>query len=88
MTILPTDNVLLAAKSDEDQRYLIVFFFIFSSLEVHVYDEESGNFYLHHDILLGAYPLSLAWLDCVPQTTDSTNGHRKEYSFLFMCSCW
>lgn len=50
-----------------------------SSLEVHVYDEESGNFYLHHDILLGAYPLALAWLDCVPQTVDSTNGHRKFY---------
>ena len=50
-----------------------------SSLDVHVYDEESGNFYLHHDILLGAYPLALAWLDCVPQTVDSTNGHRKFY---------
>ena len=47
------------------------------SLEVHVYDEENGNFYLHHDILLAAYPLCLAWMDCVPQLSDSTNGHRK-----------
>ena len=60
-----------------------------SSLEVHVYDEESGNFYLHHDILLGAYPLALAWLDCVPQTVDSTNGHRNYYlKLISLSSCW
>ena len=65
LDIRPTDCVLLAAKSDEDQ----------SSLEVHIYDEESGNFYLHHDILLSAYPLSMAWLDCVPRESSSLDGH-------------
>lgn len=36
-----------------------------------VYEEadESGgpcNLYVHHDVLLPAFPLSLAWLDCSP----------------------
>ena len=52
-----------------------------SSLQTPVYDEESGNFYLHHDILLAAYPLSLAWLDCVPHTFNGLNGQRSA-SFL------
>ena len=45
-----------------------------------MYDEENGNFYLHHDILLAAYPLCLAWMDCVPQLSDSPNGHRMFFS--------
>lgn len=41
-------------------------------LQVWVYeeaDESAGpsNLYVHHDILLPAFPLSLAWLDCNPK---------------------
>ena len=55
----------------------VLWFLRHSSLEIHVYDEESGNFYLHHDILLAAYPLSLAWMDCYPHEVNSSNGHRR-----------
>ena len=49
---LNTDAVLLAALTEED----------FSSIEVHVFDESNGSFYVHHDIALPAFPLSLSWV--------------------------
>ena len=40
-------------------------------MQVWVYEEADevggpSNLYVHHDILLPAFPLSLAWLDCGP----------------------
>ena len=39
-------------------------------MQVWVYEEadESGepNLYVHHDVMLPAFPLSLAWIDCSP----------------------
>lgn len=67
MTLRADDCMLVVGRSDEDQ----------SSLEFHVYNETDGSFYLHHDILLPAFPLSLAWLDCVPEASDDgAQGHR------------
>ena len=43
--IKDTDAILLATRTEDD----------FSSLEVYVYDEESGNMYVHHDIALSAF---------------------------------
>lgn len=35
-------------------------------------DEASApNLYVHHDIMLPAFPLSLAWMDCNLQDTSS-----------------
>jgi hypothetical protein len=38
--------------------------------QVWVYEEgnvtEAGNMYVHHDLMLSSFPLSVAWLDCVP----------------------
>lgn len=39
-----------------------------SALEVHVYDEGTGNLYVHHDIALPALPLCIAWMDIPPRT--------------------
>ena len=53
LEILPTDNMLLAAKTEDD----------ISQLEIHVYEENQDNIYVHHDIMLPSFPLCLEWLD-------------------------
>ena len=48
---------------------------IHPSMQVWVYEEadDSGepNLYVHHDIMLPAFPLSLAWIDCSPSDPSS-----------------
>ena len=36
--------------------------------------DEAGpsNLYVHHDVLLSAFPLALAWLDCRPEGSGAT----------------
>ncbi|PHZ10150.1 WD40 repeat-like protein, partial [Rhizopus microsporus ATCC 52813] len=53
LEVLPTDNMLLAAKTEDD----------ISQLEVYVYEESQENLYVHHDIMLPSFPLCLEWLD-------------------------
>jgi len=56
LEVLPTDNLLVVARTEDDV----------SQLEVHVYDESQENLYVHHDLLLPAMPLCLEWLDFCP----------------------
>ncbi|RIA96897.1 WD40-repeat-containing domain protein [Glomus cerebriforme] len=51
--ILPTDNILVAAKTEDEV----------SQLEIYVYEEAEDNLYVHHDIMLPSFPLCLEWLD-------------------------
>jgi periodic tryptophan protein 1 len=46
----PNDALIIVAKTQED----------FASLEVTVYEERTGNLFIHHDIPLPAFPLCLA----------------------------
>lgn len=54
--IQPTDNLLLAAKTEDDISHLEIYLFDES-------DESEANMYVHHDIMLPAFPLCLEWLD-------------------------
>eukprot|EP01103_Thecamoeba_quadrilineata_P015250 TRINITY_DN4755_c0_g1_i1.p1 TRINITY_DN4755_c0_g1~~TRINITY_DN4755_c0_g1_i1.p1 ORF type:complete len:337 (-),score=54.07 TRINITY_DN4755_c0_g1_i1:202-1212(-) len=65
--IKPTDALVLAARSEDD----------FFSLEVHTYEEDQDNLYVHHDIVLPTYPLCLEWLDF-----DSTSDEGKSGNFV------
>jgi periodic tryptophan protein 1 len=53
LQILATDNLLLAAKVEDEVAHL----------EVYVYEDEADNLYVHHDIMLPAIPLCVEWLD-------------------------
>lgn len=51
-TIRKTDSLLVAATAESDH----------SNLEVYIYEHEKANLYVHHEIILGAYPLCLEWI--------------------------
>ena len=53
LQVLATDNLLLAAKIEDEMAHL----------EVYVYEDEADNLYVHHDIMLPAIPLCVEWLD-------------------------
>ncbi|KAH9909233.1 WD40 repeat-like protein [Xylariomycetidae sp. FL2044] len=53
LQVLATDNLLLAAKVEDELAHL----------EVYVYEDEADNLYVHHDIMLPAIPLCVEWLD-------------------------
>ena len=53
LQILADDNLLLAAKVEDEVAHL----------EVMVYEDEADNLYVHHDIMLPGVPLCVEWLD-------------------------
>lgn len=61
LEVLPTDNLIVTAKTEDDV----------SQLEIYVYDESEENLYVHHDLILPSFPLCLEWLDFPPATSPS-----------------
>lgn len=53
LQVLSTDNMLVAAKVEDEVAHL----------EVYVYEDEADNLYVHHDVMLPAIPLCVEWLD-------------------------
>ena len=51
-TIRKTDSIIVAATAENDH----------SNLEVYIYEHENANLYVHHEIILGSYPLCIEWL--------------------------
>ena len=51
-TIRKTDSLIVAATAEEDH----------SSLSVYLYDHDNQDLYVHHEVILSAYPLCLEWL--------------------------
>ena len=69
LQILPTDNLLLAAKVEDEVAHL----------EIYVYEDEADNLYVHHDIMLPAIPLCVEWVD-IPVGKDA--GSRSHGNFV------
>ncbi|KAJ9604412.1 rRNA-processing protein [Cladophialophora chaetospira] len=53
LQILSSDNLILAAKVEDEV----------AQLEVFVYEDEGENLYVHHDIMLPAVPLCVEWIN-------------------------
>ncbi|KAI8850470.1 WD40-repeat-containing domain protein [Chytridium lagenaria] len=53
MMIAASDNLILAAKTEDDV----------SHIEVYLYEEAEDNLFVHHDIMLPSFPLCIEWLD-------------------------
>ncbi|KAG6863627.1 hypothetical protein C0991_004573, partial [Blastosporella zonata] len=61
LKVLPTDNLIVIAKTEDK----------ISQLEVYVYNESQENLYAHHDLMLPNFPLCLEWLDFTPASSSS-----------------
>lgn len=69
LQILKTDNLLVAAKVEDEIAHL----------EVYVYEDEADNLYVHHDIMLPAIPLCVEWLDLPVGKTVTDLNTRANY---------
>ena len=69
LQILATDNMVLAAKVEDEVAHL----------EVYVYEDGADNLYVHHDIMLPAIPLCMEWLDLPVGKTDRQKDARANF---------
>lgn len=69
--MLPTDNLLLVGRADEEYSCIEVkgtvlslrFYLCIMWLTCVVYSEATDHSYNHHEIMLNTYPLCLEWMD-------------------------
>eukprot|EP00002_Diphylleia_rotans_P037513 TRINITY_DN8387_c0_g1_i1.p1 TRINITY_DN8387_c0_g1~~TRINITY_DN8387_c0_g1_i1.p1 ORF type:complete len:509 (+),score=122.12 TRINITY_DN8387_c0_g1_i1:45-1571(+) len=76
--IEPTDALVLAAYTDEDV----------SMLQVHVYETLEDNLYIHHDLLLSAFPLSIARFDANPNNISERGNYVAIGTFNPVIELW
>ena len=76
--ISPNDCLLVSGVQNGD----------FSELHVYVYVQETSSLYIHHDIILSAYPLCLQWLPYNPKSSNTLGNCLAVGSFLPEIEVW
>ena len=56
-----------------------------SNLEVYIYDHKTSDLYVHHEIILGSYPLCLEWLS---EWQKESSNHMIVGTFLPEIEIW
>ena len=59
--IRKSDALIIVAAAEQN----------YSNIEVYLYEEENSNLFVHHEIMLNAYPLWLQWIPYVPGSNAS-----------------
>ena len=76
--ISSNDCVLVAGVQNGD----------FSELHIYIYVQETSSLYIHHDLILPAYPLSLQWLPFNPVVPNTVGNCLAVGSFLPEIEIW
>ncbi|KAL7068009.1 hypothetical protein ACR3K2_14410 [Cryptosporidium serpentis] len=61
--VRPDDSLIVSTVIEDDT----------ASLQVYLYSIDDGSFYIHHDILIGGYPLCMDWLYDPMKCDESKN---------------
>lgn len=70
-----TDSILVTASAEDDH----------SNLEIYIYDHKTSDLYVHHEIILGSFPLCLEWL---PTWNGQKTNHVIVGTFLPEIEIW
>ena len=89
LQVYPTDNMILASRTEDDISYLDVYVFDDgagfhdSDIPVEKGDEvdpdvargmvRDSSLYVHHDLMLPAFPLCIEWIDYKPNKSSEGN---------------
>eukprot|EP00005_Dracoamoeba_jomungandri_P002323 CAMPEP_0174261018 /NCGR_PEP_ID=MMETSP0439-20130205/11184_1 /TAXON_ID=0 /ORGANISM="Stereomyxa ramosa, Strain Chinc5" /LENGTH=412 /DNA_ID=CAMNT_0015345427 /DNA_START=97 /DNA_END=1335 /DNA_ORIENTATION=+ len=79
ITVRPTDQLLCYCSLEEEYM---------SHLYVTVWEEEVKNDYIHHDIMLSAPPLCIAWFNFAPGQPDGTGSFAAVGTFEPVIEIW
>lgn len=82
LQIYPSDNLVLATRTEDDVSYLDVYVYDDGAGNIDLDDKEDDNpdvvkgymressLYVHHDIMLPAFPLCVEWINYKPNSTN------------------